>query len=540
MKWLKQPDKLWAEYGLLALVIFLPLLRLGYIQSFDMAWGPRMPDTDNSNNYWLFMEILRLLSAIIGSMLVQKLLLVGLFVLAGIGAHRLSQQTKLLRDLPMASYMAGVLYMVNPFVYTRLVAGQWLVLTGYALLPWAITSIWQLIQKPSYRTVGVALAWTTAVGLTSIHTVGFVALAAGGLLLAGGRGGLQLRLRYVMPTALAWLLLNLIWIRGFFGNGSNGLSTFGSSQLHAFMTSHSVLGSTPLTALSLQGFWADGQGRYVLPGSLGFTFAVFGLLLGIIVVCGGARVVQQRDRLGICLIALGAIAWWLGMGIGSDWSSGTTTWLVAHVPFYRGYREPQKWLMLLVLAYSYLAAVGVGSLVMRLQAVAWRPRALNGALLLPLLCTPMLLWGAGGQLVSARYPKDWATAERTLDADHADYQVLVLPWHQYLPISFAHRVVGNPAGHYFSQQLIISDNPELKGVPPTQATALYKLIDNQLLPQRNQRSDAATQLAPYRVRYVLLLKEADWQHYGWVQRQVGWRLVQDTPSLQLYRAKDAH
>jgi hypothetical protein len=112
-----------------------------------------------------------------------------------------------------------------------------------------------------------------------------------------------------------------------------------------------------------------------------------------------------------------------------------------------------------------------------------------------------------------------------------------LPWHEYLYVSFVGRVVANPTNHYFKQNMIISDNPELRGDPPSESTPIYKLLDNQIIPSRGLQTNDASLLKPYHVKYVLLLKEADWKSYGWVSQQTGWQRIQNSATLELYKLK---
>jgi hypothetical protein len=528
------------NYVLLVVVIILPLFEPGYVMTFDMPWGPRILNQSSNSSTSLLFHILYLLAKIITSQLTEKLLFISIFFIGALGVHKLLIQSKLLGKFRDEAYLAGILYTLNPFVYTRLMAGQWLVLLGYALLPWAVGSFWRLMERPSWRQTAIASGWTIAVGLTSIHVVGFVLLLHTMLFVSKGQQQLRKRSLMVAAASVAWLVVNSIWLVPLLlghSHTASQISSFGPSQLQAFRTRGTVAGSVPLSALLLEGFWADGQGRYYLPSHLGWWWYIAVSLLAAIIICGAYVVIRKRDRLGILLLISGVIAWWLGMGVGSSWSAGTTNFLVHYIPFYKGYREPQKWLMILALLYSYLAAIGLAHILPLIKRVPWRQPAIYCAMLLPILITPLLLWGAGGQLVSAEYPSDWATAERTLDADHSNYQVLVLPWHEYLPISFAKRVVANPANHYFKQAMIISDNPELSGDPPAETTPLYKLLDNQVIPLANQRTDAAAELASYHVKYILLLKEADWRSYGWVGKQTGYQSIQNTAHIQLFKLK---
>ena len=535
-------------YTSFTLLILAPLSSSGYVLTVDMPWGPIIPHIAAFNNTWSLNVLMHITASLWGNWITQKMILMIIFILASVGPHQLMKCVYKSERIPLTKarrcfYFAGFFYTFNPFIYSRFMQGQWLVLFGYALLPWAVSSFYTLMRKPCAKQAVKAIMWTTAVGLVSIHTVSIVLLAHAVVFIVISLQdrtvtALKQRLKYIALASLAWLLVNSFWVLPILtrhSRTSQAISTFHESQLHAFATVGTVGGSVPLSTLLLEGFWPDLQGRYVLPSSLGWWWYIVAAAILSLVAIGIYKIIKQRDQLGISLVILGVIGWWLAMGIGSSWSAGTTHFLINHVPFYRGYREPQKWLMLLALLYSYAGAIGLGAIADKVKNANNRQYVIGGGLLLPLLFCPVLLWGAGGQLRSAPYPKDYATVEARLNQDNSNYKVLVLPWHEYLPLSYAGRVVANPASHYFKQDMITGDNPELQGVPAENSSPLYRLINNQLLPNRYERTDMTSQLKPYNVRYVILLKEADWRDYGWLGQQIGLHKIQDGPTIRLYK-----
>lgn len=524
-----------------SLLIILPLITFGYTLSVDLIWGPTVPHIPALSNTYILYVVLNLGSTLFRGDIVEDITLLAIFII--MTSFSFQNSTILNRQTSYVVLFSPSIYAFNPFTYSRFLEGQWLVLLGYALLPWSVVSFYRLMLKPSWRQAAIAAAWTISIALTSIHTVGIVLLAHVVIFIvvnAGDRSLFKQRLKYIAAASGAWLVVNAIWLVPLVtgtSRTSEAISGFRDSQLNAFATVGTIGSSVPLSTLFLEGFWADSHGRYVLPSSLGWWwYIVASIILGLVAV-GIYKIIKRRDTLGISLVILGVIGWWLAMGIGCSWSAGTTHFLIDHLPFYRGYREPQKWLMLLVLLYSYAGAIGLGAVAGKVKNANARQYVIGAGLLLPLLYTPTLLWGAGGQLRSAPYPKDYAIAAKRLDASGTDYKVFVLPWHQYLPLSYAGRVVANPASHYFKQHMITGDNPEIVGVPPQGQSPLYKLINNQLLPDRNYRSDVITQLKPYDVRYVMLLKEADWRDYDWVNKQDDLTLVQDTATIRIYKVK---
>lgn len=536
-------------YITISLLVCLPLLKNGYVLTTDMPWGPRAITVPTANNTWLLHEVIRILAYVIGSAAVQKIILVLIFLLGGLGAHRLFVRAQTKKYYGAAPYVAGILYIFNPFVYSRFMQGQWIVLLGYALLPWTITSLWAFITQPKFSTAWKAVVWTALIGLTSLHAVGFVVLAALVLCVAAGRRQLNLRIIWGGAIVTLWSLINSLWLYpALVGHSyiSSEVGSFGPTQLHAFATGGSIAGNVPLSALLLEGFWPDLQLRYILPSSLITWWPAIVLLSGLIII-GTLQVIRRRDRFGIALIVLGAIALWLGMGITWRYSASTTYWLIDHIPFYRGYREPQKWLMLLALSYSYLTAVGIAWLASRLPKVNrpeqqdWRPLLTGVAAALPIILVPVLLWGANGQLRSSRYPADWYTVRQVLDDSNTNGSVLVLPWHQYIRLKFTNheggRVVANPARHIFNQQMITGNNTELRGVPPVNTSSVETLMNNTVLQNTKTLSGFGEILTnqPQAVSYIILMKESDFKDYSWLDRQTGVKKVFDGPTIRLYK-----
>lgn len=76
------------------------------------------------------------LGLVLPGALVQKAVLLGIFVLACCGMAALTE-----RWPPTARVAAAVFYTWNPFVAERLLLGHWALLLGYAGLPWAVRAV---------------------------------------------------------------------------------------------------------------------------------------------------------------------------------------------------------------------------------------------------------------------------------------------------------------------------------------------------------------------------------------------------------------
>jgi len=235
-----------------------------------------------------------------------------------------------------------------------------------------------------------------------------------------------------------------------------------------------------------------------------------------------------------------------------------------HVPFYRGFREPQKFTGLLILCYCYLGALGVDNILRKLQAKSYKLKAKKTSLsafrallctklvpvfflILPILYAPGLLWGFRGQLFSSSYPSSWFAANEILNQDgdlaghrtfggySAGAKVLFLPWHQYLALNFVHnenfdyKVVANPAPNFFDKEVIAGDNMEMPGLLNTSARPFTLFFENEFLPRADQMENMGELLAPWDVKYVLWAGEGNFTDYLFVLRQQDLKLVYSSP-----------
>ena len=138
-----RPTRAWVEPILaltLAVLLLGPALGPGYVLSYDMVWvpdlalradvlglGSSLPRAVPSD------AVVAVLDEVLPGWLLQKLVLVGLLVAAGLGASRL------VPGLPLAGRLTCLtVYQWNAFVVERLVIGHWPVLVGYAVLPWVL------------------------------------------------------------------------------------------------------------------------------------------------------------------------------------------------------------------------------------------------------------------------------------------------------------------------------------------------------------------------------------------------------------------
>ena len=414
-----------------------PGLRRGFLLSYDMVFVPREPFTaamfglgGGAPRAVPSDFAVAVASRLLPADIVQKLVLLLIFMLACSGAAALLD-----REPALARLAAAVFYAWNPYVAERLIIGQWALLLGYAGLPWVLRAMF-LAEDVSTRRGAARLA----LALLPAVVGGFAAMAVTALVVVPV--ALCTRRARTVAVALAALAVgSLPWLIPSFLHAvyadPGGVAAFAARADTPFGTLGSLvmLGGTwnattvpkayggPWSAVWLATVLAAGAGYALLgrrrwPRSqwLGLAAgAVAGLLIASIGVTGAGRALLR-----------GAIGFWPGFAI---------------------LRDGQQFIAPLALA----EALGFG------LAVAWSMRpgsfgtkktaerpggkhrapALSDApglalsvfaLLAPVLLLPGLAWGAAGRLRPVWYPAAYQAAARAIDASRAPGDVLLLPW----------------------------------------------------------------------------------------------------------------
>ncbi|HWH08474.1 MAG TPA: hypothetical protein VNX21_04685, partial [Candidatus Thermoplasmatota archaeon] len=385
------------------LAIAGPLLAPGYVFALDHAMGPRSAEfyaryvaanDDAIQNKGAYALLLMGLTALMPAWAAQKIVLFLPFLLAGWGAHALAAR----RVGVPAALFAGLVYMLSPFAYVRGVAGQSGVVWAYALAPWFLLA-WLRALDGSRRAFAAAALLAFATGVFQAHGLAMLALLVVALLAVRlAREPRAWRAHAARPAALAGVLLvlNAAWLVPVALAGETTLDGIGDSDRGYFRTTASGMPSVGVAAWTLQGFWRPGyEGPY--EGKPWLLVVPAALL--VLCVHGGRT---RRDASTAALALAGAAGFVLAVGPASPATAPLWDAAWDHVPLTRGFRDAQKLLALLALAYADLGAAGVDALLARLRAARLPRFAPAGAaallLAMPLATAAPLLGGYGGQL----------------------------------------------------------------------------------------------------------------------------------------------
>ena len=526
----RSPPLAGLAYGVLALAVAGPVLTAGLVLSIDLAQTPQsflspsywgLPAGTNSGSLGRlpFDALLRLAGVLGGVQVAQKLLLLAIVFLAGLGMHRLAGSR-----LPGRSF-AGVLYAVNPFVLERLIAGQWFLLLSYALIPWAFSAFLATFRGDLRAAWRFALLAAIA-GFADAHMAALLGLLCVVTLIARiGEDGVSgfraplLALALAGCASLLWLLptpgLRELW------------SHVGHAQLELYGTYGDPRWGPLLTVLGLNGFWEDHS-----PATTALAvWPLIAVLLLLMALRGAVLAPNRRvaTAVGICGL-IGIVA---GLGTASAVTRPATFWLMDHFALLRSFRETDKVLALTAFAYAFLGASAVDDLVTTPRGIRVATPALTAlALALPFVYGLREFGGAWGTLHPVSFPASWNQANTLLESDARNSRTLFLPFHGYLHLGFARsRVVYNPAEFFFSTPILagrsVDQNPAHQDVNDPEQNEVNALLADPTRPNLGRC------LASLGVSHVLLAHESDWYRLAVLEQRSDMRVVRNWPDLTL-------
>lgn len=528
-------------YGALSLIVMLPLLAPGFVLTVDLVFTPHITLPKITSPDFLWWLLIKLVSFVLPVVVIEKLILLAIVFLCGFGMYRWLATITDRVELRTGVYLAGLLYAVNPFCYSRFMTGQYLVLLGYALLPFFATSIYKAAQRrTSQKTAYLPGIWLALIATISLHMLGMALLLT--IVLAVFLQQTKVitsrheAVKFWLKVAVSFIVLSVPWlVASILGKGSAAQTTSGftTGDLQAFHT-YSGHAGTLLNVLFLHGFWADAKNLFIAPEAVYSWWWLPCLLIVLLVGLGYIKLLAKRDRLASALVAIGTLACILAMGATAYGIGGVNQWILHNVPFLKGYREPQKFVALLIFVYCYGFAFGVAALqrVVRRFSDDVRSALVLCIVAVVVLSAPFMPWAFRGQLTTSQYPADWAYTNDYF-RDKSRPTAVFLPWHLYMPYEFSKRLIANPAPKFFTHaKIIASVDPEI-GDASGYAQAKEQRTIAQIIQRGNQNSAAL--LYAQGVRYVIVAKDYDYHRYDSLLKQTGFMSVKNLQTLQVFK-----
>lgn len=540
-------------FAVFALLLVSDFFSSGYILTLDTVFSENVFRVSSifyglSSSYSIapFIALLSFLNVLFSVEFIQKLSYFFIFFISGISAYKLCPE-----EWGMGRYFAGFLYMLNPFVYVRFLAGHWLLLLTYAITPFAIKGLIDFFDAPSTKRAIIFVFLLTSIFVIETHTPFLLLIVLGVIFLIRlveyrkNSDKIFTLSKSIILIGIFLLFLNSYWLIPNFAGSSVPLGEISESDLYTFTTKHDLNFNTLFTTASMYGFWRAG---YVYTKDLlpyWYLFFIFILFLAV----HGFVLNYKHVKHGIYVKAFGAVAVLsvlLAAGISGP-IAGVFEFLFNNVFFFKGFREPQKFVALLVLAYAYLGGLGVAEFekIARDPARSAGARKIGACLIIALaLSTPFIYSftmfnGFWGQLKPTDYPKDWYEVNDFLNQDEQDFKVLFLPWHAYMDFKWlpnAQKRLANPASVFFDKPVIQGDNMEAGSIYSSSTNPVSKYIEF-LIGNRDKLNNLGELVATLNVKYIILTKEVDYKLYDFLYEQEDLELIKDTENLVIFKNK---
>lgn len=547
---LRELEKNWhvCFYFLLSLAVMGPLLYHGEIISLDMVLSQHPIDdfvyyihgysqdmggaVVTEPGAFLFHLVFAVSNFFMPVWLFQKIVFAGLLFACGLGAHNACPSNK------AGKLFAGTMYLINPFVYIRFLAGHMYILIAYAVLPLLFVSFKELFEKKDAKSTA-----KTAL-LLSVFAIGVHLLPLALLMLAAffaanffmKRVDKKTLKSLALALALFGFISSFFFVQMLFSVDEivAGFKNITQSDVQIFASKPEPEVNVLFNTAAMYGFW---RGGYILPKyeipywQLFFAAILFLAVYGLV-----SFYKNEKIRLEVAIVSVMAVVC-LGIAVGSSIEifQPAFNFLIENIVFFKGLREPHKALAFVVFAYSFLGGLGAGSLHAVIKDKKKAVVLALAMLLIPAVYCFTMFNGFSGQMDSKFYPRDYYWAESYLDADKDDFNVLVLPWHQYMDFKWNPKQrLGNPLAAFFSKPTIKGDPVEVAGVY-SQSTNLGSRYVEFLLRNRGNMSNFGNAVSLLNVKYIVLLKESDYFTCDFLYNQSDLILVNETENLILFK-----
>ena len=237
-----------------------------------------------------------------------------------------------------------MIYMVNPFVYARVLAGQIGLVLSYALIPLALYYFLAFLENKDKKSYILPVVLTTLIAVFQIQ-LAFLVLFT--FLVTFIVKAIQKRRdrKYLVATtkrvawlSVAFLLVNSYWLIPTLVVGSTVLSQIGEGDISAFAPQTPLPIGVMFNIASMHGFW---RGGYIcIQDILSFWWLLFLFILFLAVYGFLSRF--RDDRHGWVVLSF-AVVWMmsllLAVGAASELTRPPFEWLWEHIFFFWGFRD---------------------------------------------------------------------------------------------------------------------------------------------------------------------------------------------------------
>lgn len=528
---------------LYSLVICAYFFRPWYVRSLDYFFPPFGWIIAPWSNGFLISILATFCKHIIATQVLEKIILLCAFFVPFIWWVLLVKRSKSL----WAMCFAGICMTCNPYFYDRFVDGQLGMYLLFCVIPFWLLSLYNFFCTDKNKVYSYIILVFLSLITTSISMHGGWFLLISGIVffvvfckdknIGNYLWQSGLLAVCILIANLYRIIPNMTNING----AQQRIQNFSSTDL-AIFENYTWHANNYITTLSLQWYWWEWYDRFMSSyWPQKFPFIIFSFLFVLVLLWiyhTLADTDTNQKKFGISLLMLTIIWYVLGLGIAGDTIfAGLTRFLYTHVPFYQAMRESHKWVLFMVIGYAYFGASGIHflSTILKEKLYSRMIVSLSGIVIL-LGYTPAIFL-LNTQIPVVDYPDQRYALRSNLLAHTACqkpdcYDSLILPWHQYMYLSFVGKNVLNPSHTFFNPlQVVAWDNIEIwslysqskdpQSIKITGYLSQKNIIHTQTYISGTETNESFIQyLQSIGISHIILLKEVDYKNYQPLMEQL--------------------
>jgi len=476
------------------------------------------------------------------SWIIQRIYLFSAMLLSGYSMYNLFCKISQSR---LSGLYAGLLYMINPYIYIRILAGHLYIILSYAALPLLLITFIDLLEKKEKKEMIKFIFLLTFVSF-SLHLLVLALIVMSIIFLFWFNKhkdpGIS---KIIIFSAILFTLLNSYWIIPVLTAKDTVLDNINDEDFKVFAPKIESF-SDIFNIASMYGFWRE---DYIYAKD----FIPYWQLLSefiILLAIYGFISYYKDPKIGIFARAFGVIGilgFILATGINGPFG-GINHWLFENT-ILKGFRDSHKFVAMIVLAYAALGGLGIKKIKNEYDSnYAVPKRKIVKFLLLAIICisliTPLVYSftffnGFAGQIKPTDYPEDWYETNNYINEDKQDFKILFFPWHGYMDfkwINNTNKRIANPARSFFDKEVISGTNAEIGDLYREVNTPEQVYIDS-LLEKRDNITDFGELISILNVKYVILTGESDYKKYFFIFNQTDLELVKQTENFYIFKNK---
>lgn len=253
---------------------------------------------------------------------------------------------------------AGILYAINPYIYARMIVGQWVIPFTYAILPLSIKSFLELLEKKERKSAIKFIFFISMVAF-NIHMLIIALIITSIIFIFWLFKYRDTRNIKIIPiTIIIFILLNFYWIFPLITAKNTIIDNIGEEDYNVFSPKIDNL-SDLFNVASMYGFWREG---YIYAKDFIPYWQLLSLFIILLAIYGFISFYQD-DKIGYIVNALGIIGiigFILATGINGPFGD-INHWLYDNT-ILKGFRDSHKFVAMIVLAYAVLGGLGIEKL----------------------------------------------------------------------------------------------------------------------------------------------------------------------------------